>query len=316
MDFKLLYKYFEGSASKEEVAKIRLWLESSPENMQILLLERKIYDSVLLNNGDKETSIIQNNRSKKIIWEVIKIASVILITTLTSVLYFNINEGGDDVAMQTISVPAGQRLNINLPDGTNVWLNAKTTIKYPVSFNKKERLVEVDGQAYFSVAKDDKKPFIVNTRSGRVQALGTKFDVLDYSDDSIFETMLSEGKVKVDMASADNQTLILEPNTKAFIRNGKLNKERIEDKSEYEWRNGLLTFRNKSFTEIMKSFEKIYDIKIVIEDSRITNQTLTAKFRIVDGVDYALRVLQREINFQFRHDNEDRDIEIIYIKPV
>lgn len=316
MDFKLLYKYFEGSASKEEVAKIKLWLESSPENMQILLLERKIYDSVLLNNGEKETSIIQNNKRKKIIWEVLKIASVILITALTSVLYFNINEGGDDVAMQTISVPAGQRLNINLPDGTNVWLNAKTTIKYPVSFNKKERLVEVDGQAYFSVAKDDKKPFIVNTRSGRVQALGTKFDVLDYSDDSIFETMLSEGKVKVDMASTDNQTLILEPNTKAFIRNGKLNKERIEDKSEYEWRNGLLSFRNKSFTEIMKSFEKIYDIKIVIEDPRITNQTLTAKFRIVDGVDYALRVLQREINFQFRHDNEDRDIEIIYIKPV
>lgn len=316
MDFKLLYKYFEGSASKEEVAKIRLWLESSPENMQILLLERKIYDSVLLNNGEKEISIIQNNKRKKIIWEVLKIASVILITALTSVLYFNINEGGDDVAMQTISVPAGQRLNINLPDGTNVWLNAKTTIKYPVSFNKKERLVEVDGQAYFSVAKNDKKPFIVNTRSGRVQALGTKFDVLDYSDDNIFETMLSEGKVKVDMASADNQTLILEPNTKAFIRNGKLNKERIEDKSEYEWRNGLLSFRNKSFTEIMKSFEKIYDIKIVIEDPRITNQTLTAKFRIVDGVDYALRVLQREINFQFRHDNEDRDIEIIYIKPV
>lgn len=316
MDFKLLYKYFEGSASKEEVAKIRLWLESSPENMQILLLERKIYDSVLLNNGEKEISIIQNNKREKIIWEVLKIASVIFITALTSVLYFNINEGGDDVAMQTISVPAGQRLNINLPDGTNVWLNAKTTIKYPVSFNKKERLVEVDGQAYFSVAKNDKKPFIVNTRSGRVQALGTKFDVLDYSDDNIFETMLSEGKVKVDMASADNQTLILEPNTKAFIRNGKLNKERIEDKSEYEWRNGLLSFRNKSFTEIMKSFEKIYDIKIVIEDPRITNQTLTAKFRIVDGVDYALRVLQREINFQFRHDNEDRDIEIIYIKPV
>lgn len=316
MDFKLLYKYFEGSTSKEEVAKIKLWLESSPENMQILLLERKIYDSVLLNNGKKEISIIQNNKRKKIIWEFLKIASVILITALTCVLYFNINEGGDDVAMQTISVPAGQRLNINLPDGTNVWLNAKTTIKYPVSFNKKERLVEVDGQAYFSVAKDDKKPFIVNTRSGRVQVLGTKFDVLDYSDDNIFETMLSEGKVKVDMASADNQTLILEPNTKAFIRNGKLNKERIEDKSEYEWRNGLLSFRNKSFTEIMKSFEKIYDIKIVIEDPRITNQTLTAKFRIVDGVDYALRVLQREINFQFRHDNEDRDIEIIYIKPV
>ena len=92
------------------------------------------------------------------------------------------------IALQTITVPAGQRINITLADGTNVWLNARTTIQYPITFNEKERLVKLDGEAYFDVTKDKSKPFIVQTNNYNVEVLGTKFDVDSYSETEIFET--------------------------------------------------------------------------------------------------------------------------------
>ena len=84
------------------------------------------------------------------------------------------------VPMQTIAVPAGQCVNLTLPDGSSIWLNAQTTIQYPVSFNKHERKIKLDGEAYFEVAKDKKRPFIVNTKDCSVEVLGTKFNVDAY----------------------------------------------------------------------------------------------------------------------------------------
>lgn len=317
MDSKILYKYFEGKATLEEELMIRDWLDKSPDNMAILLEERKIFDSMLISPTCVESDyLVDEIRSKsriKIIFkEFLKIAAIITIAILGTTYWIS-NKEDNNIAMQTIKVPAGQRLNIILPDGTAVWLNAQTTIKYPVSFNRKERLVEIDGQAYFDVAPNKDVPFIVSTEEGRVQALGTKFDVLAYSADNTFETMLLEGSVKIDLKNNPKQSVILKPNDKAYYQNDMLVTENVQDKSEYEWRNGLLSFRNKKFEDIMKTFEKTYDIKIVIDNPNIENKEMTAKFRIVDGIDYALRVLQRDIDFRFAHDKEDRDIEIIYI---
>ena len=101
------------------------------------------------------------------------------------------------LAMQTITVPAGQRVNLDLPDGSNVWLNAGTTMQYPVSFMTDKREVILDGEAYFEVAHNEKSPFVVHTSTLDVEVLGTKFNVEAYSARKIFETSLMEGRVKV-----------------------------------------------------------------------------------------------------------------------
>nr|WP_286083552.1 FecR family protein [Parabacteroides goldsteinii] len=113
------------------------------------------------------------------------------------------------IALQTITVPAGQRINITLADGTNVWLNARTTIQYPITFNEKERLVKLDGEAYFDVTKDKSKPFIVQTNNYNVEVLGTKFDVDSYSETEIFETTLMEGSVRISSLTDANESLML-----------------------------------------------------------------------------------------------------------
>ena len=116
------------------------------------------------------------------------------------------------IALQTITVPAGQRINITLADGTNVWLNARTTIQYPITFNEKERLVKLDGEAYFDVTKDKSKPFIVQTNNYNVEVLGTKFDVDSYSETEIFETTLMEGSVRISSLTDANEPICMMAN--------------------------------------------------------------------------------------------------------
>ena len=159
MDRETLYKFFEGAASYEEEVRIRQWMEHSPENRREFLKERKIFDSMLL-LGDEKT-IEEKMRHKS--WslsslgtELIKIAAAVAVTLGLSLLYQFVSDKNGVVPMQSIYVPTGQRVNITLSDGTNVWLNARTKIVYPAVFNKSVRQVAVDGEAYFDVAKDKK----------------------------------------------------------------------------------------------------------------------------------------------------------------
>lgn len=318
MDHKLLYKFFEGLTTQDEESDIRQWLSESSDNEKEMIKERKLFDAILLNDvkTDSSVDLAKDNLSKPsristYFIELIKIAAIVTIVFSASWFYFTKMRQDVTVANQIISVPAGQRLNLTLPDGTNVWLNAKTRLEYPVSFNKKTRLVKLDGQAYFDVAKNPDVPFLVETKSGVVEALGTKFDVLAYSDTHQFEAALMEGKVKVNMIDDPSQILILTPNNKASIRNGKLEAEFVGDFSQYQWKEGLISFRNEPFYQIMHSFEKVYDIKIVIENPKIGDLIYTGKFRIIDGIDYALRVLQKDVRFKYERDTEKH---IVYIK--
>ncbi|NDV77968.1 FecR family protein [Dysgonomonas sp. 511] len=320
MDNNLLYKFFEGLTSIEEEKAIRSWLDSSPENEKSFFKERQIYDAFILNSKYTDVQYEEfegdENKTRKnvrfYLKEFVKIAAVVLVTALGMTYYLSQSDDTDTLlAMQTISVPAGQRMNVILPDGTDIWLNAKTTIKYPVSFNSKERRVYLDGQAYFDVAKNEELPFTVETKQGEVTALGTKFDVLAYSDSEVFETTLMDGKVRVGLVGKPEQSLILEPNHKSYIDAHHLASVQVTDFSSYEWRNGLIGFKNETFENIMKSFEKTYDIKIVIQNPKIGRSSFTGKFRVADGVDYALRVLQRELRFKYKRDTEKH---IIYIK--
>ena len=226
-------------------------------------------------------------------------------------MYQQIQTEQAPIALQTITVPAGQRINITLPDGTDVWLNARTTIQYPVSFNTDQRLVKLDGEAYFEVARDEKKPFTVQTDKFNVEVLGTKFDVESYSDTESFETALMEGSVKISSLTDANESLMLTPNNKAYLHGGKLRVMPVDDYNPYRWREGLICFKSETFASIMKEFEKYYGINIHITNLQVQKYLYTGKFRQTDGVDYALRVLQKDIKFAYER---DEDNHIIYIK--
>ena len=312
MNRSLLYKYFEGLASYEDEVILKQWLDKSPENRISFNEERKQYDMMLL-TGEKVFPVIEMKKKTRysLTLELMKIAAIVLLVFGGSHWYYQRQMDEKLSRMQSIFVPSGQRINFTLPDGTNVWLNSRTTMQYPVAFTKKERKVLLAGEAYFEVKKDEKIPFIVQTKNHKVEVLGTKFDVEAYEDAEDFETTLMEGSVKVVSIKDPTDALVLIPETKAYLVGGRLQAVAVDEFNHYRWKEGLICFKNESFSKIMRDFEKYYGIMIKIESSRVNKHTYTGKFRQTDGVEYALRVLQKDIRFTYQRDDDNH---VIYIK--
>ncbi len=310
MDIDNLYGFFQGTSTIEEEKEIRAWLESSPDNVRVFNKERKLFDALLLAD-DRVLDSAATPTFRLQLGTVFRYAAVILLTLSGSFALQYYLQESEPIAMQTITVPAGQRINIDLPDGTNVWLNARTTIQYPITFAKGNRTIHLDGEAFFDVKKDEKHPFIVQTKKYHVEVLGTKFNIESYSDSEVFETTLMQGKVSLFSPLNRNNEIILRPNQKAYLHDGKLNIDSISDYTQYRWIEGLICFKNSEFNEVMKDFEKYYKIKIIVKNKKVRQYKYTGKFRQTDGVEYALRVLQKNISFNFRRDLNE---PVIYIE--
>lgn len=312
MEKELLHKFFAGTATLEEKEAIMHWMELDPGNKQFLLKERKLYNAVLLHGEDKQVQQQAGRQQYFLhrgIARFLRVAAMIVVAFGLGYFWQSEKTEGP-IAMQTISVPAGQCVNVTLPDGSNIWLNAQTTIQYPVSFNKGNRQVKLDGEAYFDVAKDSKRPFIVNTKECSVEVLGTKFNIDAYSSRDKFETVLMEGSVKVSMLDDPTQAVSLKPNNKVYRSNGKLLTQKVSNYERYRWKEGLICFVDEPFKVVMEDFEKFYGLTIVVNNQKVTQYLYTGKFKQTDGVDYALSLLQKNIHFTYQRDRENH---IVYI---
>lgn len=304
MNRALLYRFFEGKTSIDEEKVIRRWLDQSEVNGKIFMEERKTYDALLFTSRDVM------NKKKRLSaftpWMISTVAAVALLLIVGGLYLFNNNHYPEQY--NTILVPSGQRINLILADNSNVWLNANTTLRYPTQFSKKNRTVYLDGEGYFEVSKNEKKPFIVKTGLGDVQVTGTSFNVEASSKHNIFETSLFTGSV--DIYRNEAKLASLNPNQKSTLENNMLLVSKITDNDEYLWRKGLIAFNNKKLDEILLSLEKYFDVDIHIDSQSLPQHTYTGKFRQSDGVDYALRVLQKSIHFSYLRDENTGKIYI------
>lgn len=307
IDRELLYRFFKQKATLEEEKKIRAWMEEDEAHYSEYLRERKLFDAILLQGESLRGRLAESNRRwwRKALLMASGVAAVVLLTIGTT--RFLLERSYRDEAMNTVTVPSGQHVGLTLSDGTKVWLNSKTRMSYPPLFRVcDKRVVEIDGEAYFEVSKS-RKPFVVNTPKGRVEVLGTKFYVKDYRQAEVFETSLVEGSVKVE---ASSESLTLHPRDKAVWSNGVLKRERMEDMEMYLWRDGIYCFKDLTLDEVLKQLEIYYDVRLVRNVPQ-NDAKLSGKFRLIDGVEYALRVLQKKVRFSFRRDEEQN---VIYLE--
>lgn len=307
MEHIILYKYFNGEASEEEKRMVQEWSELSEENHALFKRERQLYNYLSL-AGLGSTSVPKRTSGYKKAFRYSIAAVASLILAFSANLIFN-NRTTDPIAMQTITVPPGQRVNITLPDGSDVWLNAGSVFSYPTDFLKHKREVTLDGEGYFSVTHNENKPFVVKTFARDITVLGTEFDVEAIEEEGVFTTALLKGSVRIDSSDSCRE-LILSPGYQVNIdSHGELVTSLIPNKEVFKWIDGLYCFEEADFSDILKSLERYYDIRILLENESISNIGLTGKFRITDGLDYALRVLQTSIDFSFKREND-----IVYIK--
>lgn len=173
--------------------------------------------------------------------------------------------GEQPLVFNTISVPVGGQYQLILADGSHVWLNSASSLRFPAAFTAKDRKVALNGEAYFEVAKDASKPFIVETGSMQVRVLGTHFNVMAYADEGAIKTTLIEGSVKL---SNNNHQTLIRPGQQGTLLPGNTETFAVNDANIEEviaWKEGRFRFDEMNIKPIMRQISRWYDVDIVYE---------------------------------------------------
>ncbi len=218
-------------------------------------------------------------------------------------------KGDKTITQQELFVPPGQRAWVTLPDGSQVWVNAGSTLSYPSRFDK-ERRITLDGEAYFEVTKNPDKPFIVSTEHVQIKALGTEFNVHSYSKTHRMHTTLVSGSIMVYEPYAEAAGQILFPNEQLFYENGIFRLERAPDKEQLLWKEGIYSMRKETLDQAIPKLELYYDIKIHVTHPDILKYEYTGKFRQQDGILQILQLIQRIHPFEIAIDQESQEITL------
>lgn len=202
---------------------------------------------------------------------------------------------GQDEVLLELSTPKGGTYHVVLPDGTKVWLNAASTLKYPARFSGGSRTVEISGEGFFEIKPDKERPFKVLSGGQEVVALGTSFNILAYPDEASVRTTLVSGLVEVNTVDQLTKELIstkrLAPSQQAVVEGGKLTVNNVEIGAEVAWRHGLITFTDKSFSAIMREIERWYNIEVSYEHT-VPNVVLYGGINRGDNFNTVLKLLQ------------------------
>lgn len=317
-----LHQYFLGELTVEERLELIDHLEKDSrlkaefirlQNLNAVsqLLPRPTDRSEGVSHFKAFTTQIKRNGQRKLFLNFAKYAAVGLILVASTIgITLYLSDAFTKPTMNTLHVPAGQRAQITLQDGTEVWLNAQSTLVYPSQFSKKNRTVEITGEAFFDVAEEKKRPFIVSTQHIDMEVLGTQFNVYSYSDAGYIQTDLIEGSVRIFEKLNEKNTVILKPNEQVIIRDKDMTVSNTSNPEHMLWRNGIYAFTNERLITIIEKLQLYYDIKIVVEDPEIFNVRYTGKFRQRDGIEEILHILQKIQTFKIERDRENNIITL------
>lgn len=201
----------------------------------------------------------------------------------------------------TVTVPYGRRFNIQLADGTNVHLNSGSSLRYPTFFKEGEnRKVELNGEAYFDVAKDKEHPFIVSSDAMDIEVLGTQFNVTNYPENDQICTVLVEGSVQITDDKNTTPTL-LKPNHKAEWNktSSKIQLKEVDTYRYTAWMEGKLIFRNSTFKNIELALERKYNVKIDVKNKELANEFFDATFD-VETIEEVLESFKVSYTFNYQ----------------
>ncbi|MGZ2370016.1 FecR family protein [Ancylomarina sp. YFZ004] len=197
-----------------------------------------------------------------------------------------------------IDVPRGGEYSLTLADGTKVWLNSESSLKYPVQFVGDRRQVELTGEAYFEVAHNASKPFFVKAGDAAVKVLGTKFNISSYTDDEYIATTLVEGSVQVRNLGSKE---LLKPGYQAVVKKGEKEFEvrKVDTELYTSWVNGVFEFKNNSLEEICHQLSRWYDVEFFFTEKQYRDLRFTGAAKREKSVGFALDMIEKMANVKF-----------------
>lgn len=233
------------------------------------------------------------------------------------------NVASQSVAQNTVSTKRGSKSKIQLPDGTQVWLNADSKITYNEKFQGTLREVQLTGEAFFDVTRDETRPFVIHTNAIDIKVLGTAFNVRSYDDEKNTETSLIHGSVEITLRDNPDKKIVLKPNEKLIVHNkdmqlvapkpegvkkeprfplltlGKINYEK-KDSSVIEtlWVKNKLAFDGEAFEDVALKIERWFDVKVIIRDEKLKKETFSGVFDD-ESLQVVMEALQITGKFRF-----------------
>lgn len=288
----LFERYIENRASEDEINRLSTWINKN--QLIPLWLEQQVLASSSIIDDDVKMHMLRNieseintkNESNSIYstprilnfqfkkW--MRVAAMLFLPLLTAAgMYFYMYKAESSNARLVIAVERGQKANITLPDGSKVWLNSQSKLTYSPNFNINKRELELNGEAYFEVAHNPDKPFIVRSNDIAVEALGTAFGVKAYNEDNLISSILMRGKVRV--TTPDGESILM-PNDRIMYDKTSHKKalSTVTNATDFTgWIHNELRFENESLGEIAKTLQRIYNVEIIYSSEKIRNQRYT-----------------------------------------
>ena len=279
---ELLERYHQGKCTPEERADIEKWLQFTDEDELIVpsaVDMQAIEDS---NWQELSSRIFTKNEPKHFNWITFTklAASIVLVAGLALFAFhtFNSNQQVEAISYHEISVPKGKKAVCTLPDGTVVQLNADSKLKYPEKFTDTSRVIEFEGEAFFTVAKDKKRPFSINSKQTVVRVLGTHFNLRAYPHENTANVVVEEGRVKFSVKGKKDFLILTANQQGIYTADHSLKQQNVYAAAYYGWRNNQLQFNDEKLGDIAQSLERWYNIKVIIKNAALKNERYTGKF--------------------------------------
>lgn len=314
---ELLDRFMRGEASVEETRQLIVRLQDKESGGDILHLYRQRWTEMAhaaeLDEETQErmycrlkdrmqTKHAASKIEKKALWPIrwVRYVAVLLlfIGVGVGVHVYTRNSLFSDNSYR-VEAEKGQRASVTLPDGTRVWLNSHSSLTYKADYGARERLVSLSGEAYFEVAKDPQRRFVVDAQGMNVEAIGTAFNVKAYQEDPSVITTLLSGRVRI---STSTETALLAKGEQVEVnkREGKL-KISAPDRIEYAslWRSNELAFNSHTLEEIAQVLDRMYNVKIVFEDEKIKKRRFSGIIQN-NSLDNVIEILSLTASIEYR----------------
>lgn len=318
MDERIV-KYQQGELSYEEVAKLLADAELDAELKADLtsFLNVSALASLhvsLANREDGESSLpaLKAKLRRRMLYRIgrtmlkyVAVGAIVLGITLVVERHQATRPAA--TAMQTLAVPRGQHCQITLADGSKIWVNGGSTLRYPSHFEA-NRQIELAGEALFDVAKNGNMPFVVSAKGVCVKVIGTRFNVRGYAAEPL-TVSLFRGAVSVYRENNEQQSVVLRPNEQLTVSGKGMTKHRM-DADVAAWKDGLLVFKSATMAQIITHLQACYGVKITVKHPSLLNIRYSGKFRQSDGVVNILDIISRVQYFKVVHKHQSNEIEL------
>lgn len=327
---ELIANYLTEGLDKNALDELKTWIAASAENQQYFIRQREIWFSAVSreaasvydkdkafenfrNRVESQKEIQSTSRrgfSLSALWRYAAVVAIIIAVGCISYWQGEVNVK-DTFADISVEAPLGSKTKLYLPDGTLVWLNAGSRMTYSQGFGVDNRKVELEGEGYFEVKRNEKIPFFVKTKDLQLQVLGTKFNFRDYPEDHEVVVSLLEGKVGLNNLLREEKEAVLSPDERAVLNkaNGLLTVESVTASNASQWTDGYLFFDEELLLDIAKELERSYNVKIHIANDSLKTFRFYGNFvRREQNIQEVLEALASTEKMQYKI--EERNITI------